>query len=295
MFPSDEAPSPYASTIVLAPLPTGLSPSKIATFTECPRRFQYSAIDRLEEPPTIWTLKGTLVHSALEALYCLPADQRTLEAALAALEGAASDPRFAEERSALGLAALEDERFTADAAALVRSYFEMEDPRDIDAIGVELRVDTELSLGGEAEPLLLRGIIDRLDRAADGGLTVVDYKTGRAPRVGHEREKLAGVETYALLCERALGVRPVAVRLLYLRDQLVIERAISEREVTRQQRRASEVWRAIGRAHTSGSFRPSPSRLCAFCAFNDRCEAAQVPLPAPRATVLATEDSAIRH
>jgi putative RecB family exonuclease len=277
VFTPDDAPPPYASTIVLAPLPTGLSPSKIATFTECPRRFQYSAIDRLDEPPTIWTLKGTLVHSALEALFCLPPERRAIDEALTGLDEAAKDARFREELATLGLSGLEEERFVADAETLVRNYFAMEDPRAVDAVGVELRIDTELSLGAEVEPLLLRGIIDRLDRDKDGCLTIVDYKTGRAPQIGREREKLAGVETYALLCERALGVRPVAVRLLYLRDQLVVEREISEREVSRQQRRASEVWRAIGRAYSAGSFRPSPSRLCSFCAFNDRCEAAQLP------------------
>jgi putative RecB family exonuclease len=262
---------------VLAPLPTGLSPSKIATFTDCPRRFQYSAIDRLEEPPTIWTLKGTLVHSALEALFCLAPERRGIDEALSALDEASKDSRFREELATLELSVLDEERFVADAETLVHSYFAMEDPRGIDAVGVELRIDTELPLAGEHEPLLLRGIIDRLDRAADGGLTIVDYKTGRAPPLGRERERLAGVETYALLCERALGVRPVAVRLLYLRDQLVVEREISEREVSRQQRRASEVWRAIGRSYAAGTFRPSPSRLCSFCAFNDRCEAAQLP------------------
>ena len=87
---------------------------------------------------------------------------------------------------------------------------------------------------------------------------VVDYKTGRAPGPGRERSKLAGVETYALLCERVLGVRPVAVRLLYLRAPLVVERAVGAAEVTRQERRAVEVWQAIAKAHASGSFRPSP-------------------------------------
>lgn len=262
---------------MLAPLPTALSPSKISTFTECPRRFQYSAIERLEEPPTIWTLKGTLVHSALEALFCLPGPRRTQAECLAALDHASTDTRFREELASLGLSEHEEARFIEDSASLVENYFMLEDPREIDAIGVELRVDTELALGGTAEPLLLRGIIDRLDRDADGGLTIVDYKTGRAPMLGREREKLAAVETYALLCERAIGVRPVAVKLLYLRDRLVVERGISDREVARQQRRASEVWRAIGRSYATGSFRPSPSRLCAYCAFNDRCEGAQLP------------------
>lgn len=258
---------------MLAPLPTSLSPSRIATFTECPRRFQYSAIERLEEPPTIWTLKGTFVHAALEELFSLPPEDRTEQRALASLDGASREPWFLEGSTSLGLSDLEASRFLDESAELVGNYFRMEDPRTIDAVGVELRVQTDLPAQGDRAPVHLRGIIDRLDRDGSGGLVVVDYKTGRAPRAGQEREKLAGVETYALLCERVLGLRPTAVRLLYLRDELVVERQISEHEVARQQRRAVAVWSAIERSHASGSFRPSPSRLCSFCAFNERCEA----------------------
>jgi putative RecB family exonuclease len=265
-------PPPYSAEIVLAPLPTSLSPSRISTFTECPRRFQYTAIERLEEPPSPWTLKGTLVHAALEGLFCRAPLERTMDAALGALDDAASQDWFLEGKAVLALSELEATQFLDDSRDLVRKYFAMEDPTQVDAVGVELKVAADLGDGEDA--VHLRGIIDRLDRSPDGGLVVVDYKTGRSPRVGQEREKLAGVETYALLCERVLGVRPVAVRLLYLRDELVVERGISESGVRRQERRATAVWKAVERAHAAGSFRPAPSRLCAYCAFNDRCEGA---------------------
>ena len=153
-------------------------------------------------------------------------------------------------------------------------YFELEDPTAVDAVGVELRLETMLEGTGGLAPVHLRGIIDRLDLEPDGSLVVVDYKTGRAPSPGREREKMAGVETYALLCERALGVRPIAVRLLYLRSPVVVEREVLPSAVRRQERRTVEVWRAITRAHEHGSFRPSPGPLCGYCAFADRCEAA---------------------
>ena len=68
----------------------------------------------------------------------------------------------------------------------------------------------------------LRGIIDRLDVAADGSLIVVDYKTGRTPSERFERGSLGGVQTYALLCESLLGRAPAEVRLLYLRQPVAI-------------------------------------------------------------------------
>ena len=142
-------------------------------------------------------------------------------------------------------------------------------------MGVELRLETQLEIGGGIDAIPLRGVIDRLDRHEHGDLVVVDYKTGRAPGPGHERSKLTGVETYALMCERVLGVRPVAVRLLYLRAPIVIEREVATSTVTRQERRAVEVWRAISKSHAAGGFRPSPGPLCRYCAFTDRCEGAQ--------------------
>ena len=67
------------------------------------------------------------------------------------------------------------------------------------AVAVELGVETVV------DGMRLRGKIDRLDVNDDGSLVVVDYKTGRAPSERYERSSLVGVQTYALLCESALG------------------------------------------------------------------------------------------
>lgn len=260
--------------MVLAALPVSISPSRISTFTDCPRMFQYQAIERLEQPPTVWTLKGTLVHSALEGLFAAAPSARTVALAVEQLHRAATTEALEASLVELGLVDAARDDFVADAEVLVRRYFELEDPRAVEAVGVELRLETTLEPGGGLGPVHLRGVIDRLDRDEHGDLVVVDYKTGRAPGPGRERSKMAGVETYALLCERVLGVRPVAVRLLYLRQPVVVERDVGPSTVGRQQRRAVEVWRAITKAHASGAFRPSPGPLCGYCAYADRCEGA---------------------
>jgi putative RecB family exonuclease len=237
--------------------------------------FQYQAIDRLPQAPTVWTLKGTLVHAALEGLFALAPAARSVDAALASLDEATRSPRIADGFASLELDDGAVASFTKDAVGLVRRYFELEDPRDVDAVGVELRLEMGLELSVSGQPLQLRGVIDRLDRTEAGDLVVVDYKTGRAPGPGHERSKMAGVETYALMCERVLGVRPVAVRLLYLAAPLVVEREIGPSEVGRQERRTLAVWQAITKAHATGAFRPSPGPLCNYCSYSDRCESAQ--------------------
>ncbi len=81
-------------------------------------------------------------------------------------------------------------------------YFALEDPRRVEPVGVELMLEADI--GG----VTVRGIIDRLERDADGGLVVTDYKTGRAPSVAQEQSRLGGVHFYAFLCHVHYGQLP---------------------------------------------------------------------------------------
>jgi len=249
------------------PLPVSLTPSKVASFKDCALAFRFSAIDRLPEPPSAAATKGTLVHRALELLFCEAPPGRTLPTALSCLATArremASDPEFV----GLQLDAEAEDRFAEEAETLVRRYFQLEDPTRVHPIGLELRL--EVALGS----LTLRGVIDRLDRDADGGLVVTDYKTGKVPGVVHEQSRLGGVHFYAFLCEQLLGRRPVRIQLLYLSQPVAIVAQPSDQSLRAMEKRALAIWKAVETACERDDFRPHPSRLCDWCAFRDYCPA----------------------
>ena len=165
----------------------------MSTFTSCPLAFRFSYIERLPEPPSAPASKGTLVHLALQHLMWRPPADRTIDAALLDLaragEELAADPEF----SQLELSEQEWASFHADAEVLLRRYFEIEDPRTITVLGVELRVTAET-----ADGVVIRGIIDRLELDADGELVITDYKTGREPGEGWEQQSMAGIHIYSL-------------------------------------------------------------------------------------------------
>jgi putative RecB family exonuclease len=259
-------------------LPSSLSPSKVSSFTDCALAFRFATIDHLPEPPSAPATKGTLVHAALERLFVLPAEQRTLASALTCLDQAIdairSDPDFT------GLALDDDAEaaFLDDAEKLVRRYFELEDPTAITPIGLELKLEVEI------EGLRLRGIIDRLELDDDGRLVVTDYKTGRVPFENNENRKLGGVHFYAFLCEQLFGQRPSRVQLLYLGEPVSIITTPTEQSTRGLERKVTAVWRAVERACAAEDFRPKPSRLCDWCAFKAYCPAfggdlASVPQP----------------
>jgi putative RecB family exonuclease len=263
------------------PLPSSLSPSKVSSFKDCALAFRFSAIDKLPEPPSPWTVKGTLVHRALELLFWNePAGARTPAAAASYLERAwvelQDDPEFTE----LELLGAEANDFRLAALALVDNYFLLEDPNTVNAIGMELLLSVDV--GG----MTLRGIIDRLDLDDDGEITVTDFKTGRAPSLAYENSRLGGVQFYAFLCEQVFGKRPARIQLLHLAEPVAIISTPTAQTTRGLEQRTSAIWKAIERACEREDFRPKPSRLCDYCAYQAYCPAqggdlSLVPAPQP--------------
>lgn len=250
------------------PLPTSLSPSKVASFKDCALAFRLSVIDRLPEPPSPHAAKGTLVHRALELLMWEEEPEgRTLPAALAKLERAVPEILDGEEYAGLPWGEGEREAFVADAAALVENYFRIEDPAAVRVLGTELRMSVQVG------SLRLSGIIDRLDLDDDGELVVTDYKTGRAPSANYEQSRLGGVHFYAFLCEQVLGRRPARVQLLHLREPISISTVPSDQSIRGLQQQTTAIWSAVESACAREDFRPKPGRLCGFCAFQELCPA----------------------
>jgi putative RecB family exonuclease len=266
-----------------APRPA-LSPSRAGDFMTCPLLYRFRVIDRLPEPPTEATARGTLVHAALERLFDLPAAERTPEAGRALLipeweRLAAAEPELA--------ALFGDEAALASwlqsATAIVDSYFTLEDPRRLEPAARESYVETTLESG-----LRLRGYIDRLDVAPGGEIRIVDYKTGRAPRETFEASALFQMKFYALVIWRLRGQVPKLLQLMYLAEGEILRYAPDEADLLAVERKVMALWQAIERSRAAGEWRPRPSRLCDWCNHKALCpEFGGTPPPLPQQASVA--------
>ncbi len=248
-------------------VPTSLSPSRVEQFTTCPLAFRFASIEKLPERPSIHTTRGSLVHRALELAFARPPAARTTDAFRASLDAARDEFATLPELVDLGLDGEQAALLDGECRDLVERYLTMEDPTAVRSIGLELRLSADVG------SLALRGVIDRLDLRDDGELIVVDYKTGRAPSVNWEQKSLAGVHFYSFLCERVLGRRPAAIRLMYLSSGETISATPSEQSVRFITTRTTAVWQAVERACITGDFRPRVGPLCASCGFQQWCPA----------------------
>jgi putative RecB family exonuclease len=256
------------------PLPKSLSPSRLQDFQACPHRYQYASIERLPQPASYAATKGRLVHSVFENLYHLPAPERTIDRAREYVTPAIDEILTPDVRSDIAMDDALLERLLAETEAMIATYFEMEDPSTVNSEGIELR------LGVTVDGTPLFGILDRLDRDADGSLVIVDYKTGGLPNRNYDASTFANAELYAALCEAKLGEQPSRIRLLYVAQGEAIERNVTDVVVSARKGAASAAWERINRYYVDGEFPATPSaNACRFCAYKEICRASGVPVP----------------
>lgn len=243
-----------------------LSPSRVNDFTNCPQLYKYRAILNLPEEISLDAERGKLIHSVLEDLFELPRSERRTEDALQILPTAWQ--RQLEAKPELAAMVSSQNEWMDRAAALLQSYFTLEDPTAFDSTYRELHLEKNFT-----EQIYLHGYVDRLDIAPTGEVRIVDYKTGKSPKPGWEEKALFQLRVYALLYWRNEGVLPRLLQLLYLGDGKTVKSSPTERELEATERILRNIGDEILTAIDTDFFPPKKSRLCDWCSFKSICPA----------------------
>ncbi len=239
----------------------------------CPLAFRFSYIDRIPSPASIAATKGSIVHRALELLFNRPSTQRTIQNCHLDLVSAFSQYEQISDLVDLNLDELQRKELEVQAHDLIDKYFEIEDPKEIKPIGLEVKLQAQV------DGTTVRGVIDRLELDKAGELIVTDYKTGSPPRNNSESSKLNGVNLYALLCQEVFGRIPAKVQLIYLAKPITIIAVPTSSTLRGVKQRNNAIVQAVKTACTKGEFQPNPSALCSWCGYQKLCPAKGGTLP----------------
>jgi len=200
------------------PMPKALSPSAILEFQKCPQSYLFQYLLGLRQGTNEALARGTFCHTALENVFDLIPEERTLDNLHNLFRKAWSDERlsgdyrglFEDDKEETATRNLDAEvRWGKSALALLDNYYQLEDPRSVpvpNPLAREIWVSSEL-LSDRGDAFLVRGIVDRVDLINGPNLRIVDYKTGKCPdfkyspatndRIAHE--SFFQLKIYALL------------------------------------------------------------------------------------------------
>ena len=251
------------------------TPSKLAAFSDCPRRYRHAYVDRPTPPKgPAWAHNsvGSAVHAALRSWWELPLSKRTPVAARQLLYGVWSTAGFRD--------ADQSARWRARAAGWLTDYVTGLDPAD-EPVG------TERQVAATTERLALSGRGDRIDQRGDE-LVVVDYKTGRSISTDDEARGSPALATYVLGVRRTLRRPCSRVELHHLPSGTVAAFEHTDRSLANHVRRAEDVAADIAAATAAVdggedpdvAFPAVPGRQCGWCDFRPSCPVGQAATPA---------------
>ncbi len=254
---------------------TVYSHSRLSCFENCPKQFHYRYVEkRRVDTESIEAFVGKRVHEVLERLnHFLQRGMVPSLTKVVARYRALWDDAFDAERVRIVRRENPAESYRELGERCLSNHYRRNYPFDRDeTLGIEENVSFALDPDGRYR---MRGIVDRVVRAADGALEIHDYKTGRwVP----SQEKL-DVDRQLALYQMGLEDRHGSegpVRLVWhylLRNQIrVSSRTRDQLDALRRDTTA-----LIDRIEAERDYTPTPSSLCSWCEFNDECPAAKLP------------------
>ena len=268
-------------------MPTVYSHSRLSCFEKCKKQFHYRYIEkRPVDTEGIEAFVGKRVHEVIEKLNRF-VERGVVPSLPKVLQRFRTDweEQFQAERVRIVRAENPPDFYRENGERCLGNHYRRNYPFDRDeSLGIEQHVGFALDGDGRYR---VRGIIDRVVRAADGAIEIQDYKTGRWVPSQQELDQDRQLALYQIGVEgRYPGDAPVRLVWHYLlRDQVRVSTRTAE-QLAELRTRTIEL---IDRVEAERDFEPKPSTLCSWCEFNDVCPAMQAKPTATAAVAIEPE------
>jgi len=240
-----------------------LSASAVDTYERCPLRFKFERDWRLASKPAAAMQYGASMHRVLRNYY------DALRAGRAYGERQLID----DFRGDLASAGIQDqyqhELYEKQGVGQLKDFFavaQQSGPPEV----LHTEEGFEIKLGETR----LTGRIDRMDRAADGRVMVVDYKTGKA-RDQEDADDSLQLSIYAMAAREKWGYEVGSLVFYNLEENVPVATVRSEAEL----RAARDRVAAAAERIAAGDFKAKVDFHCLFCSFRTLCPAKEKQFP----------------
>lgn len=236
-----------------------LSPSRVKTYEQCPRKYYYSYVEHLPRKEWDHFDLGHLAHGALEHFHENYRDDKNPPDNMALLMKTAFQKQWnsMETESKVADSAVEE------AKKLLREYIRGLKSNGIGSKILSLEKDFKLPLNKNYD---LRGVIDRLDLDEDGIYHIKDYKTNKNPKY-MDAAQLRAYGIYLLDTYPEIDrFRGSYIMLRF--SGMNISYDFNKEDVIKERKRLIEIGDRITEEER---WITKPSRLCDWCDYKDPC------------------------
>lgn len=267
-----------AALLRLVPPPDRFSYSAFGVYRECPLRYAFQYVYRIQVPDEDrkgYFTFGSIVHAAFESFGRAWLDAEASgaphpdESDLHRFFDAAWQPLAFPDR-------LTAESYGARSPAILRNFFARQLSRLAESVAFERRFEMPLDPGDGGPAAVMTGAIDRIDRLPGGRFELIDYKTGHA-RSQADVDADEQLTIYALAMRDGAVSDPATGRPLPAPDLLTLyftesDQWLSTTRTDGQLEEQHERLAAVARQIRAGRFTGTPSyEACRRCDYARLC------------------------
>lgn len=234
-----------------------LSHSSVSTYRSCPLKWKFRYVDKIPDKPRSFFSFGKSVHAGLEFLFTKRENWPTLDQLL---------EHYRSQWLREGYESPAQEKwFFQEGDRILRGFYARQKPESTNVLDVELK----FTIGIEGIPVM--GYIDRVDLTPKGGLSIIDYKTGKAFDKSRVRTD-PQLTLYQIACAQLFG-KPVETVTLYHLNSLTPLTVPAHSPTMENNVRAMVVEAARGITGQNYEAKPDERGVCQYCDYAQICPA----------------------
>jgi DNA helicase-2/ATP-dependent DNA helicase PcrA len=239
-----------------------LSASAVDTYERCPLQFKLERDWRMPRDIPAAMQYGAAMHRVLRTYYDSvragrpKSDDELLDLLREDLASAGMQDRY------------QHELYEKQGTEQLRDFLEASRATPLEVLHTE--ESFEIRFGETA----IVGRIDRIDRTPDGGVVILDYKTGKA-RTQEDADESLQLSIYALAAQEKWGYRVGSLAFHNLEGNVTV----ATRRSVLQLEDAKERVQAAAESIAAGDFRAKVDFHCAFCPYRSVCPAKEKQMP----------------
>jgi DNA helicase-2/ATP-dependent DNA helicase PcrA len=236
-----------------------LSYTQLDTFLSCPLKYKFNYVYHIPMRPSAPLSFGAVIHDVLEEFYRRIKEEKVpTEEELYDIYSRRWDAKGYINRS-------QEMQYQQNGFELLKQFYETNREHWEPPLYIEEKF---LITIGDCQ---FKGYIDRVDELPDGGVEIIDYKTG-TPKDQRAVEKSIQLDLYAIACQEILGLEPRVLSFYFLTNNQKISATRLPEDLERTK---GFILETVDKMR-SGHFEPNPGRRCRWCDYRIICPAAKL-------------------